>query len=89
MALGLATAMSMSACGGDDSGRRDQFYGTDVGANYQLPDGFLDRMPDTGGADAGDAVLDAAPDDDAPSGGVADAPAFQDAGEAADAETGG
>lgn len=89
MALGLATAMSMSACGGDDSGRRDQFYGTDVGANYQLPDGFLDRMPDTG--DAGDAALDAATGqvDDAPSGDAADAAAVQDTGEAADAETGG
>jgi hypothetical protein len=87
MALGLATALSMSACGGDDSGRRDQFYGTDVGANYQLPDGFLDRMPDTG--DAGDAALDAATGDDAPSGGTADAAAVQDTGEAADAETGG
>ena len=59
MALGLAVALV--ACS-DDDGQRDQFYGTDVGANYQLPDGFLDRTPDTGGADAREAgELDAAP----------------------------
>jgi hypothetical protein len=88
-AIALGLAVALAACS-DDEGRRDQFYGTDVGANYQLPDGFLDRTPDTSGGDAREAaVLDAAPGDDAPSGGGTDAEAFQDAGEAADAETGG
>jgi hypothetical protein len=86
MALGLAVALG--ACS-DDDGQRDQFYGTDVGANYQLPDGFLDRTPDTGGGDAREAGLDAAPGEDAPPGGGADAASFQDTGEAADAESGG
>jgi hypothetical protein len=87
MALGLAVALV--ACS-DDDGQRDQFYGTDVGANYQLPDGFLDRTPDTGGADAREAgELDAAPGEDGAPGSGADAAPFQEAGEAADAESGG
>jgi hypothetical protein len=91
MALGLAAAMSMSmsACSDDDE-RRDQFYGMDVGANYQLPDGYLDRISDTGGADARDSsVSDSAPGEDAPPGGIPDAAAFQDTGQAADTEIGG
>jgi hypothetical protein len=90
MALGLAvaTSMSTSACSGDD-GRQDQFYGTDVGVNYQLPDGFLDRISDSGGADARDSsVSDSAPQD-APPGGIPDAAPFQDTGQAADTEIGG
>jgi hypothetical protein len=74
VALGLAVALV--ACS-DDDGQRDQFYGTDVGANYQLPD-----AREAGG-------LDAAPGEDGAPGGGADAAPFQDAGEAADAESGG
>ncbi len=94
MALGLAAAMSMSmstsACSSDDDQRRDQFYGTDVGVDYQLPDGTLDRISDTGGADARDSsVPDSAPGEDAPPGGIPDAASFQDTGQAADTEIGG
>jgi hypothetical protein len=85
----LALAAGLASCSNEDDDRRDQHYGTDVGMNYQLPDGFLDRTPDIG-SDARDAaVLDAASGEDAPPGGSADAAAFQDTGEAADTETGG
>ena len=88
-AIALGLAVGLVACS-DDEGQRDQFYGTDVGVNYQLPDGFPDRAPDTSGADVTEAAgLDAAPGEDAPSGGGTDAAVFQDAGEAADTETGG
>jgi hypothetical protein len=100
-ALGIvvvALGAAMAGCGDDE--RRDQFYGTDVGMNYQLPDGFLDRTPDTSGdggdagetgqtGETGEGVPDAAPAQDAAPGDAADAAAFQDAGEAADTETGG
>ena len=90
MALAAAMSMSTSACSSDDDGRRDQFYGTDVGVDYQLPDGKLDRISDTGGADARDSsVSDSAPEEDAPPGGIPDAAPFQDTGQAADTEIGG
>jgi hypothetical protein len=54
-----------------------------------LPDGYLDRISDSGGADARDSsVSDSAPED-APPGGIPDAAPFQDTGQAADTEIGG
>ncbi|HJX64288.1 MAG TPA: hypothetical protein VJ860_10110 [Polyangia bacterium] len=57
LALGLAFLAALPAlCGCSSSRRRDQNYGTDVGANYQIPDAA--HFSSSTGADAADATGD-------------------------------
>ena len=59
--FGLALLATMPALGGcSSSNRRDQFYGTDAGANYQIPDAAV--FSDQTGEDAD--VVEAAADAD-------------------------
>jgi hypothetical protein len=77
-ALGAALLVAGPGCSNDD--KRDQFYGTDVGANWVPPDATVreDAAPDGGRArDGGEAGVDGGAadggvEDGAPS---ADAPA--------------
>jgi len=79
----LGATLLAIALGCTSSGRHDQFYGTDVGANWIPPDATVREtvVRADGGADAGEAGVDGgvdagtpgdAPSADAPS---ADAPA--------------
>ena len=59
--FGLALLAALPALGGcSSSNRRDQFYGTDAGANYQIPDAAV--FSDQTGEDAD--VVEAAADAD-------------------------
>ena len=59
--FGLALLATLPALGGcSSSNRRDQFYGTDAGANYQIPDAAV--FSDQTGEDAD--VVEAAADAD-------------------------
>ena len=59
--FGLALLATLPALGGcSSSNRRDQFYGTDTGANYQIPDAAA--FPSQTGEDAD--VVEAAADAD-------------------------
>ena len=55
-AWGLTVGLLLAGCSGSDD-RRDQFYGTDVGVGYTLPDSGSDAgevgATDTVAADAG------------------------------------
>jgi hypothetical protein len=58
-ALGFAFLAALAAlCGCSSSQRRDQSFGTDAGANYQIPDAA--NFPSAAGADA--STADAADD---------------------------
>jgi hypothetical protein len=58
--FGLALLATLSALGGcSSSNRRDQFYGTDAGANYQIPDAAVFSNPTGGDADVVEAAADA------------------------------
>jgi hypothetical protein len=61
--LGLASLLALPAltlAGCSSSQKRDQYYGTDVGTDFQIPDaaGFPSQAPDAAAAD----VADVAPD---------------------------
>ena len=58
--FGLALLATMPALGGcSSSNRRDQFYGTDAGANYQIPDAAAFSNPTGEDADVVEAAADA------------------------------
>ena len=84
--FGLALLAALPALGGcSSSNRRDQFYGTDAGANYQIPDAAV--FSDQTGEDAD--VVEAAADADGTAadtyGTAADADGTAAAAEARDA----
>ena len=80
--FGLALLATMPALGGcSSSNRRDQFYGTDAGANYQIPDAAV--FSDQTGEDAD--VVEAAADADGTAA-DADGTAADTYGTAADAD---
>jgi len=74
LARALSIALLLAPVGGCDSDgdHRDQNYGTDVGANYQLPDG---GARDSGAAEvvAADVRDDATPESAGPDAAPADA----------------
>jgi hypothetical protein len=58
--FGLALLATLPALGGcSSSNRRDQFYGTDAGANYQIPDAAVFSNPTGEDADVVEAAADA------------------------------
>ena len=58
--FGLALLATLPALGGcSSSNRRDQFYGTDTGANYQIPDAAAFSNPTGEDADVVEAAADA------------------------------
>jgi hypothetical protein len=58
--FGLALLATLPAlCGCSSSNRRDQFYGTDTGANYQIPDAAVFTGPTGEDADVVEAAADA------------------------------
>jgi hypothetical protein len=58
--FGLALLATLPALGGcSSSNRRDQFYGTDAGANYQIPDAAAFSNPTGEDADVVEAAADA------------------------------
>jgi hypothetical protein len=62
LALGLAFLAALPAlCGCSSSHRRDQYYGTDAGANYRIPD----AVSFSSAGDADEAGTEAATDDGA------------------------
>jgi hypothetical protein len=74
----VAVAVFALACSGDEN-RRDQNFGTDLGAGYQLPDGGPEVASpsdahDTADGGAADADTDAAGPDAAPDAPVGTAP---------------
>jgi hypothetical protein len=80
--FGLALLAALPALGGcSSSNRRDQFYGTDAGANYQIPDAAV--FSDQTGEDAD--VVEAAADADGTAA-DADGTAADTYGTAADAD---
>jgi hypothetical protein len=80
--FGLALLATLPALGGcSSSNRRDQFYGTDAGANYQIPDAAV--FSDQTGEDAD--VVEAAADADGTAA-DADGTAADTYGTAADAD---
>jgi hypothetical protein len=76
VAVGATLLVAGLAC--SNSGKRDQFYGTDVGANWIPPDATVREaaaVSDAGVRDAGDASADSAADGPADAAPSADAPA--------------
>jgi hypothetical protein len=64
VALGLAFLAALPAlCACSSSHRRDKSYGTDAGADYQIPDAIFTSQADASTADVDDSDLAAAPDD--------------------------
>ncbi len=60
-ALSLSPLWMATGCSSED--RRDQFYGTDVGVNYELPEaGINPPLPDAAAPDTAAAPIDAASD---------------------------
>jgi hypothetical protein len=58
--LGLVFLATLPAlCGCSSSNRRDQYYGTDTGANYQIPDAAVFTSPTAGDADVNETAADA------------------------------
>jgi hypothetical protein len=58
--FGLALLATLPALGGcSSSNRRDQFYGTDAGANYQIPDAAVFSNQTGEDADVVEAAADA------------------------------
>jgi hypothetical protein len=58
--FGLALLATLPALGGcSSSNRRDQFYGTDTGANYQIPDAAVFSNPTGEDADVVEVAADA------------------------------
>ena len=58
--FGLALLATLPALGGcSSSNRRDQFYGTDAGANYQIPDAAVFSNPTGEDADVVEVAADA------------------------------
>lgn len=66
----LAVLPALALCGCSSSHRRDQYFGKDAGANYQIPDAA--SFSSQGGADASaadaaaDIGLEASPEDASP-----------------------